>query len=307
VGTLEDAAEALVVKLKGLDSEVDESEHKLEALRGRIEGTSDDVEQEWSALTEAVSSFLGTMRNEQERLHQETEETLQAAGESRQVIHENGAQARSEIAEGRSLLDALAQHAAGLEPGVESLVVEAGEAPARSLAERAGEVEQELTRVLEEARDFLRDEVVTGLEEVAEDIRDRCQDLRRTLAEEGPAALQAAFDDWESKVDELEAYVSTQAFVASHEHAHAVVDYALGHGQAVCEQELERLRPLLEVLGGQLQELAAEVERSGEAVAEQSGTELVRELDDTRQGIATALSALGSVRDRLATYTFVQI
>ena len=33
--TFEDAAEELMVKLRGLDSEIDESEHTLEELRGR--------------------------------------------------------------------------------------------------------------------------------------------------------------------------------------------------------------------------------------------------------------------------------
>ena len=34
--TFEDAAEELMVKLRGLDSEIDESEHTLEELRGRV-------------------------------------------------------------------------------------------------------------------------------------------------------------------------------------------------------------------------------------------------------------------------------
>ena len=37
MATLEDAAEELVVKLKALDAEIEESDHKLEDLRRRLE------------------------------------------------------------------------------------------------------------------------------------------------------------------------------------------------------------------------------------------------------------------------------
>jgi len=305
VATLDDAAEALVVKLRGLDSEIEESEHRLDELRGQIETTSHEVEQEWTALTEAVTSFLEKVHEEQDRLGQETQHALQVTADTQQAVATSGAEAGSEIAESQAHLGALAQHATGLQPAVESLAAEAGEAPAHSLGERADQIEQELAHALDEARDFLRNEVVHEVEQVAQEIRDRCLALRTALAEESTAALQAAFDDWESKVDELEEYVSTQGFQASHQHAHDVVEYALGECQTAFTEQLDQLRQVVEVLAGQLQELTAEVQGSGDTVVVETGAELGMGLDGTRDAVANALSALSSVRDLLASYSFV--
>lgn len=306
MATLEDAAEQLVVKLKGLDSEIEESQHSLEELRGRVETSSNEVDEEWSALTEAVTSLLEKLREEQEQLAGEAREALQAAAQARGAVHESAAEARSEIGEGRADLEALSQHAARLEPSVESLVAEAGEAPAQSLAERAQEVEQELARVLEEAREFLQDEVVTSLDRLAEDVRDRCQALRATLVEEGAAALQEAFDEWESGIDELEDYVAAQGFVVSHSHAHAVVGWALDECQTACEAHLEALNALFEETARPLQELATELQRAGDILAGR-GTDLISALDGTRESATPGVSALDAVKDLLASFSFMRI
>jgi chromosome segregation ATPase len=228
VATLDDAAEALVLKVQGLDSEIEESQHRLADLRGRLEATAHEVEQEWTALTQAVAAFLEKVHEEQQRLDQDAQQALQAMADVQQAAATTGAEANSEIAGGGAHLDALTQHANTLHTNVESLATEAGETPAHNLAQRAAQIEQDLVHALEEARDFVRNDVVHGIEEVAHEIRDRCQALRTTLAEEHAHALQGAFDHWESKLGELEEYVKTHGFLASHDHAHAYVDYALG-------------------------------------------------------------------------------
>ncbi len=307
MATLEDAAEELVVKLRGLDSEIEESSHKLEELRDRVEDVGEDVEKEWTALGEAVTSFLDKVREEQEALDRQAQETLQGVSDAHQAVAEDGAAARTEIAEGHAQLEALGQHATGLEPGVESLTADAGEAPARSLAERAHELQQELERVVEEARDFLRDEVVPAVEHVATDVRERCQELHRELAEEMTGALQQAFDDWEPKVDQLEEYVATKGFQTSQHHAHDVVDYALEECQTACGHQLEDLQQLVGILVTQLGELATEVHHSADTLVTQAGTELAQELDRTRDAGVNAVAALDAVRQRLAAYSFVEV
>ncbi len=247
------------------------------------------------------------MHDEQDRLGQETQQALQAAADAQQAVATNGGEAHSEIAEGGAHLDALAQHATDLHGSVETLTTEGGEAPAHNLAQHAAQIEQELVHALEEARDFVRNEVVHGIEEVAHDIRDRCHALRSTLAEEHTNALQAAFDEWESKIEELEKYVSTRAFQASQQHAHDVVEYAVAECLTAFAQQLEPLRQIVEGVVGQVQELAAEAQRSEDAVVATGGTDLAGGLDGTRDAVANALSALGSVRDLLASYSFVVV
>ena len=57
MATLEDAAEELVVKLRGLEAEIAESDQKLETLRGRMQTAKHDVEADWTELTEKVESL----------------------------------------------------------------------------------------------------------------------------------------------------------------------------------------------------------------------------------------------------------
>ena len=132
MATLEDAAEALVVKLRGLDSEIEESEGKLEDLRERVETVTRDVEQEWTSLSEAASSFLQKVRDEQEALADQLQQTEQAVVDAQNAVAEDGAGARQELSQGRAQVEALGQHAAGLAPGVESLAAEAEKRPRRA-------------------------------------------------------------------------------------------------------------------------------------------------------------------------------
>jgi uncharacterized phage infection (PIP) family protein YhgE len=307
VATLDDAAEALVVRLQGLDSEIENSEHQLQDCRSRIEAVSHEVEQEWTALGEAVASFLTRVHEQQDRLGQETQQALHAAADTQQAAAATATEAQSEIAEARGQLDGLAHHAAGLQPIVESLASGAGEAPAHALAQRAAQIEQELTQALDDARDFLSNEVVHGLEQLAHDIRERCQAVRTTLAEQATHALQAAFDEWESKLGELEAYVKTKGFLASHDHARAYVDYAAAECGLLVGEQLDRLRPMIDGTGSQVQELASQVQTSSGLLAADSGSELVKDVDAGRESAVSAVSALDSVRNSLASLRFVQI
>jgi hypothetical protein len=306
MATLEDAAEDLVVKLRRLDAEIEESDQKLEGLRERVETVTREVEQEWTDLTEAVTSFLEKAREEGQQLDEQARETLQAISDAHNSVGENATAAEGEIKEETAKVDALGQHAAALEPTVEPLVTEGAEEPARALAERARELEQELEKVVGEARDFLRDEVVPALEQAADDVRERCEELHRTLADEHAEALQKAFDEWEGRVDELEDYVLKQGYEASHEHAKAVVVYALEECETGSLAQVEELQQLVGILETQLQELATEVERASSSLVERSGAELARELDEARQAALKAVAGLDKVKGELAERSFME-
>ena len=305
MATLEDAAEELVVRLKGLDSEIEESHHALEELRGQVEDVSKEVEEEWSALTGAVSSFMDTLRQEQERLAAEAQEALQATAGARAAVRGAGAEASTEAALGQADLEALSRHATALEATVESLVAESGEAPAHDLAARVHEVERELAQVLEEACEFLREDVTTALGQMADDVRERCHALRSELAEEGTAALQAAYDEWTAKLDELDDMVSAEAFEACQQNADAVVDWALEKCRTAGAAHLDAVEATLEESARPLLELAGELQEASTSLAAM-GAELLGMMDGTGEALAAARSALGSVRDLLATFTFVQ-
>lgn len=305
MATLEDAAEDLVVKLRGLESEIAESDQKLESLRERMESVKRDIEADWTELTEAVESFLGKVQAEGEELDQRGEGTLQAVTDAHNALGENATEARGATSQAAAGLDALGQQAAALEADVEPLVRDSVEEPAHALAERARELEQELGRLVEEARDFLVDDVVPGLEELASEVRDRCQELHRSLTEDRTEPLQQVFDEWAGRIDELETYVVEQGYGASHQHALDVVEYVMGECEASARQRLEELVQVVQLLEGQLKQLAAEVDRAGEDLTERSGARLLRELDEATEAAGRAVSGLDRVRQELAARSFM--
>ena len=306
MATLEDAAEALVVKLRGLDSEIEESEKQLDDLKERMESAMRDVAQEWETLREAASSFLDTLRDEQETLADRAEETGRAVIDAQEAVTREGDVARQEIVEGQGQLTGLGQHAAALAPGVDSVAAGAGEAPARSLAERARELEQELEGLVREARDFLQDEVPSAVGDAADNVTQVCQTLQAMLADATTQAFQETYDEWESGVDEMEDHVVTKGYEASHRHARDVVEYAVEECDQACGRHLDVVQQMVGALQGELQQMATEVARSADELVAQTGAELVRELERTRQAAGAAVAALDGVRGVLASYSFVE-
>jgi chromosome segregation ATPase len=305
VTTLEDAAEELVVRLKALDAEIEESDHKLEDLRGRVETAVREVEQDWADLTEAVTSLLEKVREEGHQLDRQAQETLQAVTDAHNAVRENATAAQNEIAQANAGLDALGQQASSLEPAVESLVAEAGEAPARALAERARELEQELSTLVEEARDFLRDEVVPAIEQVTDDFKQRCEDLHRRLSEEHTEALQQAYDEWEARVEELEDYITQQGYEASHRHAKEVVEYAMDECESGSLELVGALQHLVGLLAQQLQELATQVASASKDLADTKGEMLTHELKEARDAAIKAVARLDRMKQELAERSFM--
>lgn len=307
MATLEDAAEELVVKLRGLDSEIEESERQLEDLHQRVDHVRGEVDQDWTALSEAVTAFLHKLGEEQTELAQQVQTTRQAIADAQQAMAEDGAQARAEIGQGHSQLDALGQHATGLQPGVQSLATEAGEAPAKALAEQAHALEQELQQLAEDARTFLHDDVLPAITQTATDFHEQCQELHRQMAEEITAALQETFGEWESKVEQAEQYVGTHAFQASRPHAHDSVTAALGECKTASGQQLDSLQQLIGLLTGQLQEFGTQAHDAGQAVVAQASAEMLQQLDQLRAAAAQAVTALDAVKGQLAGYGFVSM
>ena len=307
MATLEDVAAELVARLRELESEIDESGRKIEDLREGAESVGREVDQEWKSFEEKLFEFMQKfIEKQQKELDAKAQEAFNDLGEAQQAVATSGASARTEVAQGSAQLEALRDHATALEPAVESLVADGGEAPARSLVERAHELEQELVRLTDEASNFLRDEVVPGVEGLATDVREACQALKQTLEDQVTTELQASFDDWQSKVDELEDYVGTQGFMASHTHALAVVEWAVEQCRVACQDHLDKLDGVLDAAIRPLQALAADVERAGDTLVA-GATDLLRGLDGTRDTARDTRAALGRVRELLNAYSFLAV
>lgn len=160
---------------------------------------------------------------------------------------------------------------------------------------------------MEQARDFLQDEVAGAASDAAEEIKQVCEMLHGMLTEVATSTLQQVYDEWESMVDRLEEYVVSQGYEASHQHARDVVEYAVEECDTACHQQLDEVQQVVGVLVGQLKEMAAEVERSAEGLVSQAGAALLQELDRTEQEATAAVAALDRVKQELAQYSFVEV
>jgi hypothetical protein len=101
--------------------------------------------------------------------------------------------------------------------------------------------------------------------------------------------------------------VVSQGYDASHQHARAVVEYAMEECGEASNRHLDELQQVVGVLLGQLKELAAEVERSAEGLVSQAGAALLQELDRTEQEATAAVAGLDRVKQELAQYSFIEV
>jgi hypothetical protein len=281
MGTLDDAAEQLLVKLKGLDSEIEESLHALDAVRERMDGTATEVDGQWSALADAVRSLVERAREEQERLTGDAQRALDACGAAGNAVQRTGGEVPAAVAGAVAQAEALAHHVQEVVPPLERALA-GGEQAAHALGERARALEEELARLFEEAGAFLRDDVAAMLGELAE----------------------AAYADWEERVACLEEYVATRGFLASHEHARAVVDWALAECRSACEERLSAARALVVEVNRPLDALASAIAAASATLAEHGAT-LLDAVAAGADGALKAQAALDSVERQLASYSFM--
>lgn len=153
----------------------------------------------------------------------------------------------------------------------------------------------------------MQDEVANAASDAADEVRQVCQTVHQSLAEAAAEAFKDAYQQWESAVDDLEAYVVSQGYEASREHARAVVEYAAEECASACNTRMDELLQLVGVLEGQLKQMAGEVEQSAEHLVVQAGAQLLQDLEATHKSAAAAVAALDAVKRELAQYSFVEV
>jgi ABC-type transporter Mla subunit MlaD len=305
--TLETAADELVRKLRSVDGEIETATDTLEDLKQQASALGARIDAAWTELARQVAELVDKAEEERAAIERECQEAAQAVAQL-----EGGARSTRE-----SAVSALEQVQASTntefaeavrqkqEP-LDQLVTQAAEDTFESLGERAGEVASELEQALGEARDFLADEVVSSLEEMQDQIGERLSALRETLVDECGSAVQAAYDDWSAKLDEVVEKVEEEGFDAARDHVKEVVEFALDQCAEAHEKELERLMQVVQLVEEALDTVKTDVEGHRGDLA-QDKEALDEGVNETKQALADALEALDQVKQLLASYTFVSI
>lgn len=305
MATLEQAAEALVVKLKGLDGEIAASETKIEAMREEVEKGVGDVAAAFEATRTAADAFLAKVAQGHAALDDQAEHAVEAASDAKSALTADAEASRHELEERTDALAETARILADTGSALEKTADEAALDPARTLASRARALEQELAELVREAVAFVRDEVVTTLDDSAEDLRDRSSATQERLAEETVQSLQAAYDAWERGLATLEDQLETQSAAIGQMPVRAAVEQALAMCGAASGARVESLKQVVAVLASQVQEMAAAASASADELVDRTGQDLLAELEATRLAAVSAALALDGVRGTLAAYSFV--
>jgi hypothetical protein len=145
------------------------------------------------------------------------------------------------------------------------------------------------------------------LQDVQEQIEDHVSELRDTLVTECGNALQAAYDDWSAKLDEVLDTIEEDAFDAAKDHVQAVVEYALEKCSEAHAKEFDALVEVVDLVDEALSTMKDEVGECQTDVGQEGKDALDTGLQETEQALASALEALDQVRDLLARYTFVSM
>jgi ABC-type transporter Mla subunit MlaD len=306
--TLETAADELVRKLRSVDGEVEIAHDRLADLKEQVSTLGDQIDAAWTELASQVAELVGKAEEESAAIQRECEEATQAVGQlagGARSARESATPALEQVQ--ASTTNEFAEAVRQKQEPLDQLVTQAAEDTFEALGERAGEVATELEQALGEARDFLADEVVSSLEDMKGQIEERLQGLRETLVDECGSAVQAAYDDWSAKLDEVVEKVEDQGFEAAGDHAKEVVEYALDKCAEAHEKELERLMEVVQLVEEALDTVKTDVEGHRGDLAQDGKEALDEGIDQTTQALADALAALDQVKQLLASYTFVSI
>jgi hypothetical protein len=301
MATLEDAADDLVIKLRSLDSEIEESERQLADLRARITHVGEEVQREWTAFEAALSAFVDKVEGQESRLDQAASSSLEGATEALAAIRPQHVEVRDMLNVGQAQLAGLTAQVAARQPELASLADADGLQPAQALAQVATRQVAATEKAAGSVQRFLEETVPAELDQDAQDVRAESQSIADWMTEQAAAALQSAFDEWEGKADELEDLVAAQAFFASHTHAQDALAKVLDACGDRCGDHLDDYVQGAALAAQTVRELATATETAGESL-EAAATGLVNELDDAAGTAEVMVGVLDHLLFEVAPY-----
>ena len=303
---LETAADELVRKLTSVESEVQEAHESFAALTAQVATLGDEVDEHWSELVRAVGELVAKAQAEQEALARETGESAQAVATLESTAQRAEEAAASGLDAGetgtRQLADQVREHRGPVESASE-----AGEKSLQALGQQAEALSTQLEQVLQEGREFLTGEVAEELEAMRDAIADRFAEMRTTLVEECAGALQTAYDEWSSRLDEVLQTVESEGFEAARENAEEVATWALAECAAGHQAEFDRLHEVAEVVRAALRTLTEDVAECATDVGEEGAGALEEALEQTQQALLGMVAALDACRGQMGSYSFVDL
>lgn len=300
---LEGAGGETLNRLKELVRQVESAHQKLGALGEKVADEASRVQDEWARMSEQVGSLLEAVAEQQGRLAGEVQEANEALSQLAGHAGEAEGEARSELDGGRQEVSGFADQVTAAEPTVSALS-DSVEAAFRALSAQAAQVQEQLEKAVEGARDFLQDQVAADLRKMQEQIRDRGEAAAEALGECADD-LRESYEDWSSGLDEVQAKVE-QAFADVAEHLEQNVDLIFDECQDRHSAGLDEFASQIQELQSVLAELGEAAGTCGDTTEEAAGRH-EGQMQDAQSGLLAVQAKLDEVKALLARYTFVQM
>jgi uncharacterized protein YoxC len=302
LANLEEAAPETLEKLRGLISQVEKAHERFTALGQKLQEVAQEVEADWSRLSEQVGAFLQKVVTEQGRLAAQGQASAQALSSLDRAVDQAREDGQGALDGGREMAQAFGEQVTGTLPSVTAFA-ESVQSSLEALGQQAQAVETQLEQALSAARTFLEQEVVQDLHEMQSDVEEHGRSVTQALANCGQE-LEASYVEWESGLDEVEATVE-EAFGEARAHLPEMVDEAFDDCAQKHMAELEPVTRELADLAQALQGLREATERCADDTDAAAGA-LEEGLTATGGGLDAVQAKLAEVRALLASYTFVQ-
>ena len=301
---LEAAADAAVVSVKKFEDEVTEAEEALKELEEQAERLQGQLTTAWATVEACLTAFSKAIEAQRVESGEDGQRAQQALGEVTTALGTARGEGEAELLGARDELLGFGQRVDGVRPTVANFSDDL-RTLAQSVADRAGQIETQLDLALNEARDFLGVQMVEDLRGIASALQERGMAVEAMVTTQCVTALDAAYQDFETKVGELETLIEEKAFTEPADHAREVVEFSIGEYR-------QAQNGALEVLAGNVRDLELELANLTESLGRRR-TEIDTDKDafDQEAQLVESLAAdmaaaLNSVKALMASYTFVE-
>jgi ABC-type transporter Mla subunit MlaD len=292
---LRTAAPNAAEKVSELQADLAAARQSLSTLDALATRVAEQMDEDWTAFTERVEALLARAGQERAAVGQRTQAAGQALGEldaavdmTRQATEQGLEGAAAAVSEFADTVEATTTQ---VDQALDTLD-DAGE----QLAAQVQSTGETAATGMDEARDFLQNEVFSGLRDLQEVVQ-REKDAFVQSFNEATAELQESYETWQDRLDDTQRIVE-EAFAEAREHLEQVTQFSLEQCAAAYDAELSQIGQLAARLDAAVDQLAEAV-RKAQADVPPAGTELQKELDAGATGLQALLNAIGRVEDML--------
>jgi DNA repair exonuclease SbcCD ATPase subunit len=302
---LEDAATEALARVRELEGEVAAARHSLDEAEGQLKRLDGQIETDWVPVSNDAQELLRRIEEEQARLDQDAVEAIGAVDAVMAAVHTARTDGDEALEEAGEKLGLLQERVKGLESDLAAFFDDA-DAAAAELESLAAARQRQLDGVLSRMNELLDECMVPFLEDVEQELLEWKRNVERYVAEMWIPVFDEMAQAWEGCLTGAVGAVLAAGVDKASERAQAMVAAHVEECEARYGDTLDEIGALHDELTEALLKLEAAIEEGAARILD-GGSKGAQELAQDGEGLAALQRALESVKDRLASFSFVRI